>query len=318
MNFVSFDQLNNCIYNNLHKIPRDIDLIVGIPRSGTLVANILALYLNLPFTDLDNFLNQGALRTGTTRKCVDWIKHTKDSTKVLIVDDSISSGKAILNARKEIKNAGIKVATLYLAVYAMHCNCFIPDIYFETVEQPRMFEWNYMHHWLLEYTCMDIDGVMCVDPALWQNMNEKMYKEFLANAIPFMIPTQKVGTIVSCRLEKYRSLTEYWLKQHKVQYNKLILCNSVDNKEKMLNFDHAKFKADVYKKKPESILFIESDYEQAVNICKHSGKPVFCVDNRTIISSSNVLNHVNILSKEWTITTKRVVKKLLRKINYVN
>lgn len=47
MNFRTLDQLNQCIYNNMYKLPRDIDLIVGIPRSGMLVANIIALYLNL-------------------------------------------------------------------------------------------------------------------------------------------------------------------------------------------------------------------------------------------------------------------------------
>lgn len=317
MNFISFEELNNCIYKNLHKLPRDIDLIVGIPRSGTLVANILALYLNLPFTDIDNFLNQGTLRTGSTRKCSNWVKHVTDAKKVLIVDDSISSGKALLNVKKEIKDAGIEVSILYLAVYAMHVNRTIPDIYFDTVEQPRIFEWNYMHHWLLEYTCMDIDGVMCVDPTFLQNRDEKKYEDFLENATPLMIPTQKVGAVVSCRLEKHRELTENWLKKHGVLYDKLILCNCKDTKERMLNFNHAKYKADVYKNAPQTILFIESEYTQAIDICKYSGKPVFCVASRTLITPDNVIDHAKVMSKEWKITLKRVVKKILGKINYV-
>ena len=53
MNFITFEELGECIYTNISKVPRNVDLIVGIPRSGTLAANLLALYLNLPFTDID-------------------------------------------------------------------------------------------------------------------------------------------------------------------------------------------------------------------------------------------------------------------------
>ena len=80
------------------------------------------------------------------------------------------------------------------------------DIYFKICEQPRMFEWNYMHHWALEYVCMDIDGVLCEDPSVYQNDDGKNYYDFLINAIPKIIPTQKVGKLVSCRLEKYSCL----------------------------------------------------------------------------------------------------------------
>lgn len=58
MNFRTINDLNNLISKNLDKIPKDIDLIVGVPRSGLFVANLIALYLNLPLTDFDSFLNR--------------------------------------------------------------------------------------------------------------------------------------------------------------------------------------------------------------------------------------------------------------------
>ena len=58
MNFRTINDSNNLISKNLDKIPKDIDLIVGVPRSGLFVANLIALYLNLPLTDFDSFLNR--------------------------------------------------------------------------------------------------------------------------------------------------------------------------------------------------------------------------------------------------------------------
>ena len=48
MNYRSFADMNNDLVRNLARFPHDVDLIVGIPRSGMLPANLLALYLNKP------------------------------------------------------------------------------------------------------------------------------------------------------------------------------------------------------------------------------------------------------------------------------
>ena len=48
MNYRNIDDLNHCILQHLSILPRDFDLIVGVPRSGMFPANLLALYLNLP------------------------------------------------------------------------------------------------------------------------------------------------------------------------------------------------------------------------------------------------------------------------------
>ena len=114
MNFRTYENLTDCIIKNLYKVPRDTDLIVGIPRSGTMVANILALYLNLPFTDIDNFLKCGIIKTGSTRKCRNWIRRIEDAKHVLIVDDSISSGKAINEVKESLKEKGVSCRVTYL------------------------------------------------------------------------------------------------------------------------------------------------------------------------------------------------------------
>ena len=316
MNFITFEELGECIYTNISKVPRNVDLIVGIPRSGTLEANLLALYLNLPFTDIDTLIRKGELRSGSTRKCQNWIKSVAEAEHILVVDDSISSGKAMKEARRKIKEAGITNHVSFLAIYALGVSRNLVDIYFKICEQPRMFEWNYMHHWALEYVCMDIDGVLCEDPSVYQNDDGKNYYDFLINAIPKIIPTQKVGKLVSCRLEKYRKETEEWLSHHNVIYDELYLLPANSAKERRDNFEQAKFKADIYKKS-NCVLFIESNYEQAVKICEYSGKQVFSVSNKKLINPDNLIDHIKIIHNDFRITLKRTIKKILGKINYV-
>ena len=179
-----------------------------------------------------------------------------------------------------------------------------------------MFEWNYMHHWALEYCCMDIDGVICEDPSIFQNDDGVNYLQFIQNAPPKFIPTQKVGYLVSCRLEKYRKDTEEWLKKYHVEYGELILADHITARERALCFNHAGYKAEIYKK-TKALLFFESDYSQALEICRISGKPVFCVVNRELITSKNIVEKMKNRNREWKVTVKRVIRKVLNKIDYV-
>lgn len=293
MNFKTYENLTDCIIKNLHKIPRDVDLIVGIPRSGTMVANILALYLNLPFTDIDKFVSGGLIKTGSTRKCKNWIKEISEAKHVLIVDDSVSSGKAINETKEFVKKNGVGCRITYLAVYALAASCRKVDIYFELCEQPRMFEWNYMHHWALEYCCMDINNIIL----------EKVRQR----KIPKFIPTQKVGGLIVCGLEENEN-TEEWLKEYGIEYNNISLVKNGSNIAEEI--------ARIYKKS-KYILFFEYDEKMAQNICVLSGKPVFCVSSRKLMKSDNICaNLVNNVNEE-RITWKRIIKKIFGKITYV-
>ncbi len=64
MNYRSVADLNLAIKRWMVKLPKDFDLIVGIPRSGLLVANLLALYLNKPLTDVEGLLEGRILSAG--------------------------------------------------------------------------------------------------------------------------------------------------------------------------------------------------------------------------------------------------------------
>lgn len=310
MNFKSYDDLATCLIKNMSKIPNDIDLILGIPRSGTMAGNMLALYCNLPFMDIYSFLRGETFHVGNTKAKNKIIGSPEEARHILLVDDSISTGRAMAEAKKLLRDADVKAKVTTFAVYGLSLTKGCADICLETCEQPRFFEWNFLHNWFLQYCCMDIDGVICEDPSIWQNDDGKNYRGFLLDAKPKLLPTKKVGTLVSCRLEKYREETESWLKAHNVEYDKLILLDGVTAEQRRTMVNHGAYKAEAYQK-TDSVLFIESSYDEALEICRISGRPVFCIDNRQMITSDNVIKRIEVRQKELRVVVKQAIKKVL-------
>lgn len=213
----SIEDLNNSIVNNLSKFPHDVDLIVGIPRSGMLPANLLALYLNKPFTDIDSFIEGKIYSSGERGKYID----SSTTHKILIVDDSIDKGGAKRKAESKLQEVKNNYELLYAAIYATSKSVSFVDFYCEIIDTNRVFQWNLFHHnSIIPYSCFDIDGVLCKNPPL--DDDGPIYSNYLRNAVPYLIPSLEIDTIVSCRLEKYRSQTEAWLKENGVKYKKLI------------------------------------------------------------------------------------------------
>lgn len=290
MNFVTFEQLNACIYRNMTKLPKDIDLVVGVPRSGLLVANLIALYLNLPFTDIDSFCDGRMFKTGKTRKCAKWAQSMDEVHKVLIVDDSISKGDAIKEAKEKLKGVYEDKQYTFCAVYALPTNTSQVDVYFEICNHPRMFEWNYLHHWGLNYACVDFENI------IYENDSAKV------------IPTQTIQHIISVRPESMRQETEQWLNEQGVLFDELVL-----KPETVEETDVVQWKAEFYKKS-DSVIYLCAHEEEAPFICSHAGKQVFCLESRKLIMPEHAMELLRMKTKDTAITAKRVVQKLLHKI----
>ncbi|MEI6899042.1 MAG: phosphoribosyltransferase family protein [Bacteroidota bacterium] len=278
MYYRNIADLNRIILKRLNILPRDFDLIVGIPRSGMLPANLLALYLNKPFTDIHSFINGHIYKAGARGQFFD----VKDYRKILVVDDSIASGSAMIKSKESLKEVSENFEISFCAIYVIPGKEKMVDYYFEVVPLPRYFQWNIFNHTTLEKACFDIDGVLCIDPTEDQNDDGPIYRDFVLNAPPLYIPGAKIGTIVTSRLEKYRSETEEWLKKHNVKYNDLVLLDLPDKEARVRAGNHAQHKAKTYGSKPY-VLFIESSLSQALEINRITKKPVFCTENFEMI-----------------------------------
>lgn len=274
MNYRTIEDLNTLILNNLHKIPSNIDLIIGIPRSGLMVANIIALYLNKRISTPELFADNIIISNGTTRP----IDNNKIKT-VLVVDDSCHSGHSMSNFKNNITNKDINY--IYLAAYSTTQGKQFLDICFEILEPPRIFQWNVMNSWVNNNAVYDLDGVLCENPKV--DDDGELYINEIKNAKPKFIPKYRIRTICTCRLEKYRDITAEWLKNHNVSYNELIMMKYNTKEERLKANRHGQFKGEIFAKSPSNIFF-ESDYKQANTIKQmNPDKMVFCVDKMIFI-----------------------------------
>lgn len=313
MKFVTYTELNQDIIENLYKLPQDIDLIVGVPRSGIMVASIIALYLNKPLTDLDNFLNMKIYSTGTTKNTKNIITNIEQVKRILVVDDTVSSGKALQEVKQKINHANINIPAYYFSPYTRTESVNLVDSFIKIIDDKRVFEWNYIHNNLLEHACVDIDGVLCVDPSEHENDDGVNYINFLLTAKPKLIPTKKIGYIVTSRLEKYRKETEEWLQKNHIEYGKLIMMNLSTAEERRRLGNHGEFKATIYKKLKDAYWFIESDLKQAEIIYQYTGKGVFCVENQYFYNEKNSLALKNHIKYSTFAKFKRNLKNILPK-----
>jgi orotate phosphoribosyltransferase len=282
MKYRSVADLDEDVVEWLQQLPRDLELIVGIPRSGLLVASLLALHLNLPMTDVEGLIEGRILRPGP-RLSHDVTGLLDQPRQVLVVDDSVLRGRQLEKVKERIRAARLPHAIRYGALYPAPGSQHHADFFFEVIETPRCFEWNLMHHpWVMSKTCMDIDGVLCRDPSPAENDDGPEYRRFLRSTDRRYLPTVPVRWLITARLEKYRTLTEEWLKTNRVEYGELIMMDYPDMATRRAANAYASFKAELYRS-TGALLFVESSATLAAEIARLSGKSVFCVDTRKMI-----------------------------------
>lgn len=280
--YVSFAQLSNAIRAQLYEIPADVDLIVGIPRSGMVPAYQIGLFLNRLVSDLDNFIADGSISHGHTRKLGIALTSLRQARHILLVDDSIATGGSMQKALKRVQESGYTGRISTCAAIVAPSQKVTVDVSFITMPQPRLFEWNAFHHTCVEDACFDLDGVLCVDPTAYDNDDGARYEKFLASARPLFRPTLRIGHIVSARLEKYRGLTEDWLAAHNISYGELHLVDLPSKAERIRQGAHCSHKIRIYRDTNAS-MFYESDPGQAREIATGSGKPVLCIADMTMV-----------------------------------
>ena len=306
MKYVTIADLSQMIMRNLHKIPHDIDLVVGIPRSGLLPANMISLYLNTRLTDIDSFSEHRVYGSGYRMSS----REVRPIKKVLVVDDSVQYGRAIKEAKAKLQEIEKEYEFLYLAPIVSSEGAKLVDIYFTVIDDMRVFEWNVFHHSFLANACLDIDGVLCKDPVI--DDDGPVYRDFLKSAEPLFLPTVPVNTLVSCRLEKYRELTENWLMEYNVQYKELILLDFPDKAARVNWGRHGEYKALCYKKSGAT-LFIESSARQAEIIARISHKPVLCVQTNELLDYGITFNKLKRFFSTHFPRLFKFIKRLIRK-----
>ena len=250
MNYRSYQNLSDDIKSNINKLEKfNIDLVVGIPRSGMIPAYMISLLLNLNCTDFYSFIENRPLFKGERKlkKNGDVNILPYDYNNILLVDDSISTGKSMKEIKATIPNK-LKNKIITTAIYSSESKRDDLDCFFVHLPSSMVFEWNLFNDHTLSQSCVDIDGVLCTDPTHVEDDDGENYIYFIENAIPLFLPTYKVHSLVTNRLEKYRHNTELWLKNNGVTYDNLTMLDLPSKDERQRLKIHARHKAGYYKK----------------------------------------------------------------------
>ncbi len=310
MSYRSVADLNEQVVSLATRLPRDVEVVVGIPRSGLLPASLLALHLNLPLTDVEGLV-EGRLFSGGFRvkqKQASDLLATKRN--VLIVDDSVGAGNQLRATKKELVEARLPHILRYATVYMMPGSEEVVDFFCEHVPYPRVFEWNLMHHGQLSMSCMVTEGVLYREPSPEERSDETAFAAFLARADPLHLPTKRVGWLVACQPETYRAPIQAWLARHRVGYEELIMMKPAD--EAQLAAQCTAYKTKVYKKTGARLL-IEPSLQHAIGVAKEAEKPVFCTETREMIYPESQPRSLLKKSRlDYAVTTARV--KVQRKL----
>jgi orotate phosphoribosyltransferase len=294
MNFRSIAQLSDQLLAWSRELPADIEVVAGVPRSGLLAANLLGLYLHRPITDVDGLVAGRCFSSGTYWRQV---AHENGNASneaflsrprtVLVLDDSLLSGRSMREVRAYIDAAGLPHRILYGAVYVAPLQCEAVDLYCEVVNEPRVFEWNVMRGMILGKFCISLDGVLCRSPTAGQQANAHAYEEFVADAKPLFVPPAEIGWVVADRPAALREETESWLRRHGYRYRNLVMLDVPRDETQGGASLVSTCKADVYRS-TDALLFIESSFRQAVEISRMAGRHVLCTASMQLIHPGTV------------------------------
>ena len=172
-------------------------------------AYTIGLYLNRHVVDLDTFLRGGAPASGLSRRVGVALEDTMKAKRILLVDDSITSGKAMRVAAECVRDSASKVkryagpsfatqpSTLLCTSSSLRCSSRGSSNGMRCIIRI----WNIL---------FDLDGIFCVDPTREENDDGPRYLDFLKSAKTLHLPSRRVGHIVSARLEKNRAQTKEW------------------------------------------------------------------------------------------------------------
>lgn len=281
--YITYAQLAKDVQELARKLPRSLIQnlagVLGVPRSGMLPATMLANHFHLPLSDVNSFSGCGRFGSGGARL---GLVNPINST-ILVVDDSIHTGLSMMQSLGQ-PNYGYKFVSC--AVYRCPEKQAPVDYYARDVAKPRYFEWNLMQHPDMATFMLDLDGVLCYDPTVFDNDGPE-YVKAIVEAQPFHLPKFPIHSICTMRIERHREVTEKWLADCGLNYERLIMVALATAAGRRQILDYGQWKGERYKFS-DARLFIESSALQGEDIAKVSGKPVICLEDNRLYTGEDL------------------------------
>jgi adenine/guanine phosphoribosyltransferase-like PRPP-binding protein len=252
------------------RLPSDFDLVIGIPRKGLFIANIIALRFGLPLATPEQYLQYSRAYYGyhIPTKTVNY-------QKILIVEDNVKIGHQARELRNQIQalhpEIDVRIAAMYVHPEAKQ---FV-DYHFKQSKN-EVFAWDLptiMNH---TKTITDLDGILCEECPVPEE-KPKVYGSWIRHAKPRLVPLYPLMAIVTGRSEKYRKATEEWLLKNGIEYKQLIMYPDVPKTQQRV----IQFKAEQIKRLDPYWVW-ESNVTDALGIFKITRIPVLCFQNNRL------------------------------------
>lgn len=251
-------------------LPPNLSAVAGVARSGLFPATALAMHLHLPLFSLTK--SQGLINPGCGWRIGD--RRPKDGP-ILVVDDTTFRGSSLKMARRVMAERHPQMEAIFAVIYRNPRSRSKPDLYVETLHDPHFLEWNIFNSVYTPMMAVDFDGILCRNPRDGEYHDGSAYRKFLETAEPLYLPRKgAIPLIVTARLEKYRAVTEEWLRRWDVICHKLVMGPWSSDGERA-KAGVAKWKAECVKSAGVS-LYVESEPPLAEAIARLSHCPVLC------------------------------------------
>ena len=229
-----------------------------------LPASMIAMWLNLPLYFLDPQNNLLPMSAATKFGGIRMSHYKGSNGNVCSCRRHGVCGTAMKNIKSRLNEDAY-----FCSVYLRPASELKPDFYARELNPPHLLEWNLFNCVYIEHALLDFDGILSPNVPYDVCVDEERYIEFIKNVKPFphRIPKTYCKGIVTARLEKYRDITEWWLKKHGVNYGFLKMYPTEDEAKRDKNHveEASTFKAKIFSQS-DAKFFIESEIAEAVRI----------------------------------------------------
>jgi len=237
-----------------HALPGDIDAVIGVARSGFLVAGHLAAWLHVPLLSVSR--DAGVLDIGHGFR----MRGDRAAPrKILVVDDTVATGQEMAASLPLVRAAYPDATIATAVVYAIPAVARSVDLFVRSYPGPHYLAWNWYNAGHGSACGYDFDGILCRDD---DPQNRPLY-------LPRRTP---IPLIVTGRHESARGITQAWLDEWGVRCDRLVMRDFGDPRDYT---GVGEWKGAVYRDSA-CVLFAESDPGQAQAIARVSGKAVLC------------------------------------------
>lgn len=276
LTYVTIAQLMDDARTLAARLPADVDLVVGVARSGLLPAGLVATWLHVPLRVISHDRGLTEIGGGGRMQVLpnrDWSPTPKI---VALIDDTAASGREMRRLVPLVRAAYPDARIIRAVVYAHPRGRRQVDVCVAEYPGPHYLEWNIHNSGHAFRGAYDFDGVLCRDIAREDDDDGPRYRLALEHAVPLNFPRRTpISLIVTARHERYRAITEAWLARHAIRCERLVMrdweyANGRHDAQAV-----AEWKGRVYRE-ASNPLFIESSEREAPIIAQHSGKRVLC------------------------------------------